>query len=36
MRFQKRERRYGGLGDTEATEDLVPAVVTPAGARRQP
>ena len=32
--YQKRERRYGGLGDTEATEDLVPAAVTPAGARR--
>jgi undecaprenyl diphosphate synthase len=32
--YQKRERRYGGLADTEATEDLVPAAVTPAGARR--
>ena len=33
--YQKRERRYGGLGDTEATEDLVPAAITPAGARRE-
>ena len=32
--YQKRERRYGGLADTEATEDLVPAAVTPGGARR--
>jgi undecaprenyl diphosphate synthase len=33
--YQKRERRYGGLRDNEATEDLVPAVGTPAGARRE-
>jgi undecaprenyl diphosphate synthase len=34
--YQKRERRYGGLADAEAAEDLVPAAVTPAGARRHP
>jgi undecaprenyl diphosphate synthase len=34
--YQKRERRYGGLGDAEAAEDLAPVAATLAGPRRQP
>ena len=32
--YQKRERRYGGLGEAEAAEELAPVAATPGNARR--